>query len=198
MANTTAQEIQILYTANTTKSIGGITIDAFIQETYDHTASVTELPIQDGAKIGDHLVQEPDQLSIDGFVGDTDLYADYQTEKPPVNRAGEYYEKLLVLKEAGELITVVTGLRAWSNMVITSLSVPRSSDSGKSLSFSMTLKKVTIIKSTEIQLTKVGGSSTSKTTRQQTQSKVKVGKTSTNTIPADKKRDSILAQCRKN
>ncbi len=192
--STSSEEIQILYKSNTTKSIGGITIDAFIQENYEHSATVTEYPVENGSTIADHIVQDPDQLSIEGMVGDIDIYEDYSTENPPVNRAGEYYSQLLALKEAGELITVVCGLRSWSNMAITSLSIPRNAENGKGLMFSMSLKKVTVITSKEIVVSKVTGD---EKTKKQAQSKVNVGKVSTTEVTDSKKRASFMSPIKK-
>jgi hypothetical protein len=190
MASVTTQEVQMLYKNTHTKSIGGITIDAFLNENYGHSADVTKYPIEDGSEISDHVVQNQDVLTISGLVSKTVLTEDYSKTDPPVDRVGEYYNKLLALKEAGGLITVVAGLRTWTNMVITDFSLDRSKDNGGCLEFSMTLTKVKIVKSETTAISTNAGGSTS--AKRQAQSKKEVGKVSTTEVTNTTKKSNIL------
>jgi hypothetical protein len=186
-------QAQILYGSDKKKSIGGIEIDAFIEETYNHTAQVTEYPVEQGFKINDHVVHSPDSISVNGVIGEASIYEDYSQELPPANRAQDYYFKLVDLKEKGEPITIVTGLKVYENMLITSLSVTRNAQNGKSLVFTMDLTKVTIIKSQLVALTNLGGTTN---TKRQTQSKVEIGKTQGDPVP-EEKRNNFLDEIRK-
>ncbi len=185
-------QTQILYGSDVKKSIGGISIDAFVEETYNHSAQVTEYPVEDGTNINDHVVQNPDEISVNGVVGDISIYEDYSQTTPPTNRAADYYAKLVDLKEKGNPVTIVTGLKVYDNMVIKSISVVRNADNGKALVFTMNLVKVRVIKSQLVVISNIGGTDK---TKKQAQPQVEVGKTQGSTV-TDTKRTSFLDEIR--
>lgn len=146
-----------------TKSIGGITVDAFISENYQFNNTVSEIPIEDGATITDNIIESPDEISIEGFFGRyefesnssmNDTQLSQLTRKVPdtMKRVKYYYQELLRLKQAREPITLVTGLDTFENMIIISLSIPRDVQTGADLNFSMTLKKLPIIHSETVKI----------------------------------------------
>ena len=46
------------------KNIGGFVIDAFIREGYSFKNSVTDIPIEEGSSVSDHVVEEPLEIQI--------------------------------------------------------------------------------------------------------------------------------------
>lgn len=145
------------------KSIGGITVDAFLSENYTFTNQVSELPIEEGSTVTDNIVEEPFEITIEGFFGKyefqaTDTMSDSQLQqlsnKIPnfMQRVNFYYQELLRLKQDRQPITIVTGLDTFDSMVITSLNIPRDVSSGADLHFTMTLRKLPIVNSETVQI----------------------------------------------
>jgi len=128
------------------KFIGGIKIDAMVEEVYNHTAVVTKYPIEEGAQISDHVVDDPDSINLTGKIAPVSIYA-LDLPSYSTTRIYDTHLKLLKLKEAKEPITIVTGLKSYKNMVIESYTVSRTKDTGGSLSFAMNLTNVKIVKS---------------------------------------------------
>lgn len=116
--------------------IGGLSIDATLEEFHERQAEVTDHPVEGGSFIQDHIVNRPKRVRIRGMITDT-----------PLNRmAGTYvadaFETLEGLYEARELITAVTGFTVYDNMAIESISMPRAREGA--LRFSIDLKQVTL------------------------------------------------------
>jgi len=138
------------------KSIGGFVIDAFIREAYSFKNSVTDIPIEEGSNISDHVIEEPLEIQITGFIGKTEFtvwegplpetQADIEVPDPKARIRDAHFE-LLRLKSAKQPVDVVTGLDTYPNMVIISYDIDRSAETGADLPFEMSLKQIKIVKS---------------------------------------------------
>lgn len=118
-------------------AIGALELDASVTEGHEGEVEVTEHPVEVGANVSDHARIKPDTLTLEGVISATPFG---KTPSLDYIRAG--YEKLLELKDARELLTVVTVLRSYPDMMLTKLSVPRDSTSGDALRFTATFKQV--------------------------------------------------------
>lgn len=145
------------------KSIGGITVDAFMSENYNFSNEVSEIPIEEGVTVTDNVIENPDEIQIEGFFGKYEFKAENSmsdqklasiSAKIPnvMQRVKRYYQELLRLKKAREPLTLVTGLDTFDNMVITNLNIPRDVQTGADLHFTMSLKKLPIIHSETVQI----------------------------------------------
>ncbi len=63
------------------------------------------------------------------------------------NRAKDAFHFLLELQEQRQLFDVVTGLKLYKNMCLTSLSVPRRTDTGQAIRFSASMREIKIVSS---------------------------------------------------
>jgi hypothetical protein len=140
----------------TLAQIGTVTLDASISEQHTGNNEVTDHPVEEGVNIVDHVRPKPDTLKIEGLVTNTPMPEAGAPQFPvtvgdvtflskskfDAARAGTAYADLLALKENATLITVVTGLRTYDNMVIESLDVPRDARTGQTLRFSCSLKQI--------------------------------------------------------
>ena len=143
------------------KSIGGFEIDAFVTEHYSHSNSVTDIPVEEGGNISDHVKPDPDEIQIQAFIGKAEFVvwdgplpessADVPPEDPK-GRIKQAYFELLRLKEERQPVDVVTGLGTFTGMVITSFEIDREAANGNDLPFSMSFKKVRIVKSDIIKI----------------------------------------------
>jgi hypothetical protein len=131
------------------KSIGGFEID--LNEHYSFSNKVTELPLEDGSIVSDHVVALPDEILIQGFIGKTKMVAldgsdDFYSDDP-MGRIQQAYFELKRLKESRQLLTIEMGLEPFRNMIITEFDIGRDASAGADLKFNMTFKRVKIVKS---------------------------------------------------
>jgi hypothetical protein len=144
------------------KSIGGFEIDAFFVESYNFSNRMTNLTVEEGSNISDHVVEEPDTIDIEAFIGATkfetftgDVPADLSEVEIPEDsksRIRQAYHELLRMKRARQPVDVVTGLDTFTNMVIVSLNISRDVETGADLPFSMSFQKIDTVKSEETQI----------------------------------------------
>lgn len=132
------------------KSIGSIEIDAFAEEEHGKSASITRYPIEDKSTISDHIVLDPETINIRGIVGTFSLTGANGSS----NRVRDAYGKIINLMEEKTLISIVTGLRVYSDMFISNFTVPRTAQNGGALNFSMSLQHAVIVSSQVAQIPK--------------------------------------------
>lgn len=126
--------------------IGTINIDASIQE--DHTTEVTktEHPVEKGANITDHVEIRPDTLSVEGVVSDAPLREDVISTSG-ASRSVDAFTRLQNIQKEKLLVTVVTGLKTYTNMILRTLSPVRNAKTGKALRFNARFEEVRIVES---------------------------------------------------
>lgn len=127
--------------------VGAVFLDAVVQEDHSYNNRVSNFPIEDGTFISDHVITEPLTVRISGIVSDTPLniFAGF-------NRSVDSFNRLVRIVENKEIITVVTGIKVYTQMVITSLNVPRNIETGQSLTFNIELQKLIIDDTTRLNL----------------------------------------------
>ena len=120
-------------------NVGGVFLDAVVNENHGYSNRVTAFPIEKGYTISDHVINDPVTLQISGIVSDTpiNIFTGF-------NRSTDSFNRLVRIVEERMIITVVTGIKVYTEMVITSLNVPRDMRSGQSLSFNIELQKIRI------------------------------------------------------
>lgn len=196
-----ADTISLAYRATLTK-LDTLTIDATIQETHGSTADVTDHPVEEGSDVSDHKRDKPDTLKIEGLISNTPINRGQITRSLPrsfVDTAAEAlsnasrpgyaeaaYTTLRGLKESGKLITVITALRVYENMMLTELSAPRDSKTGDGLAFTASLRSVRLVRNRRVAIT------TADPTLAKAATKKKTGTKATKTAKEDTKTKSIL------
>ncbi len=142
----------------TVGGVAGIVVDVSVQEQHLKTNEVTENPVEDGAKITDHVQIKPAQLTIEGVISDTPLgYAVIENIQGLVrsaenlfggySRAINAYNDLVALMDSRQPFTVTTSLKSYDNMVFTELEVTRTKDTGRSIHFRGVMKQIRIVSS---------------------------------------------------
>jgi hypothetical protein len=119
--------------------VGNIFLDATIDENHSFTSNVTSYPVESGSNISDHIFNNPEKVNITGIVSDTPLNIFI-----PFNRSIDSFNVLLRMFYNKDIITLITGIKIYTNMVMTSLNVPRDVRTGESLTFTMEFKRVII------------------------------------------------------
>jgi hypothetical protein len=145
----------------TEKSIGGFVIDAFLSESYQFTNEVTDVPVEEGVNIADHVVEKADVIQVSAFIGRTEFTA-YDGDVPDNlqdlsnldtrTRIIKAYQELRRMKSAKLPVTVVLGLGTFKNMIITSFNIGRDAETGADLSFDMTLNELKVVRSQSVEI----------------------------------------------
>lgn len=180
-------------------AIGALQLDAAVSIQHRAEVEVTQHAVERGADITDHARPRPEVVTIEGIISNTpinhtqrtravefvgrDFRAEFQTtasgEQPfgTPGYAEEGYAKLRDMKDKGELVTVVTPLRVYEAMVITSLDIPQDARTGDALRFTATLQHVRIVENRVTQI-KVA-------TNPRANAKVKLGKRAAHVLVHD-------------
>lgn len=134
--------------------INDYVIDCAVTEEHEYEADVTSYPVESGATITDNRRKRPATVTIEGVVSDTPIgpvATARQTEQAAPGAelnflpSDEALSRLLAIHNSGEMVPVETSLRAYSNMLLTSLSIPRSAKTGKALRFTARFVEVIIV-----------------------------------------------------
>jgi hypothetical protein len=130
--------LSLLYNKRYRKTkIGGVELDATLTEEHRYTSRVTSYPVEDGTIISDHILNEPEVVVISGIVTDSPINILSQ-----FNRSVTAFNTLVRMQQNREVMTLVTGIKVYQNMAITSLDVPRNLRTGQSLQFNIEFQKI--------------------------------------------------------
>lgn len=114
-----------------------ITFDTMVSEEHRYSSRVTYYPIERGTIISDHIFNQPEIVVLSGLITDTPLniFALF-------NRSVAAFNTLVQIYERRQIVDVVTGIKVYRNMAITSLDVPRTVKTGQTLTFNIELQKI--------------------------------------------------------
>lgn len=127
-------------------SIDGIEFDALLDQSRDYEADVPEYPTEKGFSVSDTIVLKAETISMTLYVTDTPV-----TWKNRFGSGGGRVESVVKRLEqlyfAKKVFTVVTSDAVYDNMVITSMSIAKSSDVGYAREIPLSLKKIIVTES---------------------------------------------------
>lgn len=115
------------------RAIGPFTATVTVEEIASDDLEITQHPVQQGAAITDHAYVKPATVSIRILFNDADA---------PL---AETYAKLLKLQASREPFDVVTGKRAYKNMLFKSLGQTNDAQTENILSISAELQEIFIV-----------------------------------------------------
>jgi len=145
----------------TPKSIAGFVIDAFVVEQYTFANNMTNIPVDEGVSISDHVSEEPDTVEIQAFIGSAVFEANVEpipddpseVEVPdPRTRILLAYNELLRLKRERQPVDLVTGLDTFHDMVILKFKIDRNVSTGADLPFSMKFQRTRTVTTEETEI----------------------------------------------
>lgn len=116
------------------RSIGPFNATLTIEEVASDDLEITQHPVQQGAAITDHAYLKPATVAVKVVFNDEDAFA--------YRPLAETYAKLLQLQAGREPLDVVTGKRAYKNMLIKSLGQTNDLMTENVLSISMQLQEI--------------------------------------------------------
>lgn len=133
------------------RSIAGIVPDVAVEEVHRDELAVTDQPVEQGAAITDHAFKRPAEVSVRYGWSDSGglLKALLSPSAPSVD---EVYQKLLTLQESRQPFDLITGRRAYKNMLIGSLQVTTDARTNQSLMVSASMRQIIIVQVTTVQM----------------------------------------------
>lgn len=195
----------LVYRSGPTK-IDEVELDCSISESHVGEVEVTEHPVEEGADVADHSRPKPDSLTLEGIVSNTPITraqrkraisllgggAQFESNTTADQKQGvagyaeAAYAKLRELRESGKLISVVTQIRTYPSMIMTSLTIPRDGKTGDALRFTAVFRRIVVVKN----------KSTKKVVSREpkAQSKSKAGKQTAKPANESQRKKSILKQ----
>lgn len=122
--------------------VDSVIFDAIISEQHSGEVQVTENPVERGIDVTDNIRPKPEQLTLDALVSNAPLDPSLLGDANNPKRASEAFRVLRELRDAGTLVTVVTGLRTYDSMVIKRLDVNRDKKTGQALAAKIQLIQI--------------------------------------------------------
>lgn len=127
--------------------IDGFAIDCAEREEHSFDSEITEHPVETGADVADHVRARPIVVTIEGIVSDTPIgeivAQGFREEGEKPSDAAK--AKLLQIRDDREPVPLETSLGGYTNMLLESVSFPRSASDGDSLRFRATFKQVVLV-----------------------------------------------------
>ncbi|MCW1825694.1 hypothetical protein OLZ31_02330 [Enterobacter asburiae] len=126
---------------------GILEFDVVEQEPHDWTRDITTNPVEGGSPIADHIIRQPKKLSVTGMISNTPVRGIISRieGEPPKDNVREAIALLENFYNSNELLTVYTRDIVYENMLITSISIPRRTEDGTAINFSMDFQQVNIV-----------------------------------------------------
>lgn len=122
------------------RALGPLTLQCVLEESHTDDLEITEHPVEQGASINDHAYKKPAELVLRGGWSNSSNSAGGSEEY-----VREMYAQLLELQAAREPFDVVTGKRAYKNMLLQSLSTTTDQKNESTLLINATLKQVILV-----------------------------------------------------
>lgn len=141
------------------RRIGFLVPDVVVNEHHVDTLSITRHPVQQGANISDHAYKEPAMVTIQAaYSGSSysalfslatgaDIVGSLTDGQLGESYVQQVYTNLLALQQDRELLEVITGKRAYNNMLIASVEVHTDKESEYTLMLRITCQQVIIVNS---------------------------------------------------
>ncbi|WP_248293394.1 phage baseplate protein [Achromobacter sp. Bel] len=145
--------VSMIFGWNGGSSIGTVALDALLSEKTTLNSRATSYAVEDGPPVTDHVVQESEQLTLDGWVTAADimLLGGIRPRDGGLGGAlsGAGRSKLISAKDALRKIhadrlpvTIATGLDVYVDFVMESCSIGRSNGGGDRFEISAGFKRI--------------------------------------------------------
>lgn len=122
--------------------------DATPSDTHEQSAAISNYPVETGVDITNHVRPLPFTLKLVARLSATPMSED---EQEP-DRLRKKHEELLELAQTGAVFRMVTGLKAYDEMVISDYKATRSQELGQSLDCTLTLQQIRRVEPAEVDI----------------------------------------------
>lgn len=124
--------------------------DASVSETHDFSVQPTQIPVEQGANITDHVVKLPKKLSLALIQSNTPIIAPNTTDESPPDRVASALAWIEFAESNAIPLTVQTTVRSYGSMLIEKIRVTRDAPNGNVLAASIDLSELIIASSQTI------------------------------------------------
>ena len=141
-------------------AVGNLEFDCLDSETHEWAREVTTNPVENASPIADHIIEQPDQITITGMISNAPIRGYLEQIGGIIDGSinddlvAQAFAKLDDLRKSHELVTIYTRYRTYENMLIQSISIPRSPDNGDAIVFTLQAIQVRIVTSQSTSLPK--------------------------------------------
>lgn len=127
-------------------------IDLYPEENHNLPVTKTKYPVEDGSTRSDNFVIEDEKLVLRGLVSNLRPEFAGLVNIEDKTRSKEAWGRLRALKNSGEVVTVVTLLGMYENMMVTNVDANINADTGQALFFVITLEEQQFAETEIVQL----------------------------------------------
>lgn len=139
-------------------SIDGIEFDALLDQSQTYEAEVPTYPTEAGFDVSDNIALKAETIDMTLCVTNTPIT--WRTRhKPGSGRVESVVKQLEELYYARKVFTVVTSDKVYENMVLTNMSISKSTETGYAREIPVTLQKIIISKSKTVTIPESYGKS---------------------------------------
>lgn len=151
-----------------------IIFDGTISETHDLTSTATKHAIEFGSSISDHVRRNPIGFACEVAVSDQPLYdlgrGEFKTKRisiagqsfdlkmlvfpEKIQRIKEVFDDLEGLIDRNSIVSIITSIKTYDNMVLVKIGLPRNSSS-KNI-FSLQFEQIKIVDTATVPIPKTG------------------------------------------
>ncbi len=139
-------------------------IDVSLQEDHVYESDVTSYPVESGGTMTDNIRPKPVRVTMTGVVSNTPLTSimqqrrdqepgnDSDRSESVISEARNTFGALKAIWRLREPVTIRTSLNTYENMAMTSLSIPRSKDTGDALHFTASFEQIQIVTNSRVRV----------------------------------------------
>lgn len=139
-------------------TIDGNEIDAVLTERHSESVEITKHPVERGVSPTDHARLQPQKLQVEGVLSNTAATREEQLRRGGESKPGEAgaanttANALRDLLSARRPVVVSTSTKFYSEMVMTSLEMPRDSRTGDAVRFVANFEQIVFVSTQAIRL----------------------------------------------
>jgi hypothetical protein len=136
--------VEAIFFRGQTVTIGELSPDVTLDEQLQDSVTVTDHPVEIGASISDHAFMNPSEVMLRiGFTNSKGFLALFTGNSSPT--PAEAYEQLQDMMREREPIDLITSRRAYTDMLITALSVTTDDKTANILAANVKLRQIILV-----------------------------------------------------
>jgi hypothetical protein len=131
--------------------IGTIELDLILGEEHNFSNEITEHTIENGSVISDHIKNNLENGSLTGLITNHSI-KQFGLITGVTNRAKDAFDELKRLWKERSLISIITIMQRYDNVVIENVSMPRDEGTGEAIIINLSFRQVKIVKLKTVQI----------------------------------------------
>ncbi len=134
-------------------------VDALLSETHTMSREVTDNEVENGSPVSDHVILRPITLEVQCFVSDAPIKGIIENVQNGARNflggskyTSDCFSALIDLYERKEPLAVYTQYRVYNNMMVQSITIPRTPEDGEALIFTINFKQIRMVETATTKL----------------------------------------------